>query len=583
MPTSTADRANFNAWDFFHSVAHEPVFTPLEKLLLNPFFTNLDRGVFFIHSLPETVIDVLMSMYSRIKNERGLRGLFADTFLPLFLSVNLGETERVYSGNAERFLASEKLLSLDTFTQHSKETESALKDFQKAISVDPEYMRQFASAQKIKRFLSTYLDAYGHNSIARMAKLSLCLENISLLAAKSVEWTRPGSGYIELSARYVDMSGKECYPIAREIGEYGVNPELVQECMDYSFGLYRQFQGENFSGPFPQFLRTRYGNLISDPKDLERGVIGETCDVLGNFLPCATLTSVGVAISGEAFSELLKHLMLDDTPENFVLAKMIAQESEKIGADQFLRHYGPSDWKKALWAYLDPNDFDYGRMGDLRTSRILEPMIVNDEIARRILWASFRKQPLFSTFPSHKFEAALDMLKKIPRGEFDKLPNHFESVSAAFAGVMSFRGWRDLQRQQFCTHYRTYVTPLLGFYHYNKPAPEEFFEACRNAWKKNLTLYETMKAHRVPDALMQYPLFLGNLVGFQIGGNLAQMEFCNWQRTKFSVNHEVRQIFFGIETYLRRAYPWWKEVSRANMMPSYVFARTKSEIPLALK
>ena len=361
-----------------------------------------------------------------------------------------------------------------------------------------------------------YLDAYGHNSIARMAKLSLCLENISLLAAKSVEWTRPGAGYIELSTRYVDMSGKDFYPVAREIGEYGVDPELVQECMNYSFQFYRHFQGENFSGPFPQFLREQYGELFPDKKDLERGVIGETCDVLGNFLPCATLTSVGIAVSGEAFPELLKHLILDGTPENLVLTRMIAEEAAKIGGDQFLRHYEPSEWKKALWAYLDPNEFDYGRMGDLRPSRILEPVIADDEIARRILWASFHRQPPFSENPSRKFNSVLEKLKTIPRGEFDKLPNHFETVSAAFSGVMSFRGWRDLQRQQFCTHYRTYVTPLIGFYLYDKPEPHGFFKACSEVWQKNLALYHVMKSHGVPDALMQYPMALGNLVGFQI-------------------------------------------------------------------
>ena len=38
---------------------------------------------------------------------------------------------------------------------------------------------------------------------------------------------------------------------------------------------------------------------------------------------------------------------------------------------------------------------------------------------------------------------------------------------------MSFRGWRDIHRQGFCTHLRTFVTPEMGFYQYDKPAPAE--------------------------------------------------------------------------------------------------------------
>jgi thymidylate synthase ThyX len=186
------------------------------------------------------------------------------------------------------------------------------------------------------------------------------------------------------------------------------------------------------------------------------------------------------------------------------------------------------------------------------------------------------------------FDNMLATLLKIPRGEFDKLPNHFEKVSADFSGIMSFRSWRDLQRQQYCTHYRTFVTTDFGFYSYNKPAPKEFFDACKKLWQSNVELYRIMKEHGVPPELMQYPLAMGNLIGFSIAGNLAQMEFCIWQRTKFSVNHEVRQIFTAMETLIREVYPWWgsisaaAKISRADLTPAYVFARTQEGIPLIL-
>jgi hypothetical protein len=58
------------------------------------------------------------------------------------------------------------------------------------------------------------------------------------------------------------------------------------------------------------------------------------------------------------------------------------------------------------------------------------------------------------------------------------------------------------------------------------------------------------------------------------------MEFSNWQRTKYSVNHEVRQPFLGFERMLRETYPWWKDVSRADMTSGYVFARGDKAVSL---
>ncbi len=569
-----------HAYDFLTAKEYRHNFSALEREVLKPFFTSVDGRVYFIHSLPETVTDVLLSMFSRIKNPRGLRGVFVDSFLPLFLASTLPEVDTHFDGNTEKFISTHKLSSLEQFAQFSKEAWVALKRFKKSIHVDPDYITEFSSTPKVQKFLGMYLDRYGHNSIARMAKLSLCLENISCLAEKSLEWSRMGIGYVALSTRYVDMSGKDSYPIEKELAWYGVNPRLIQSVTQASFDYYRILQGEKFSGLFPDFLRTQYRSHATE-KLFENGVIGETCDVLGNFLPCSTLTSLGIALSGEAFAGLLGHLLLDPTPENLALAELILTEAKKLGGDQFSHHFKPTEWKKSSWEYLSPWSFGFfPPICGLRESGLTHNILPQDEYVKRVLYSGFRRQSeTFSQF-SLDFNTIIEILKKIPRGEFDKLPNHFEKITAVFSGIMSFRSWRDLQRQQLCTHYRTYVTPYFGFYKYDKPAPKEFFEACTDMWQKNYELYKEMKAKGVPPILMQYPLAMGNIVGFEIAGNLAEKEFCIWQRSKFSVNHEVRRMFLQIERTLREYYPWWSSVSRADTTPAYVFARTERGIPL---
>jgi hypothetical protein len=552
-------------------------FTEEETEVLDKFFTNLERRVFFMHTLPAAVGDVVLAMYSRLKNPRGLRGLFVDTFLPQFLATNLPEVDKKYEGKVENFLKDNRISSLAAFLAYSGESRKAYREFFKAFDIDPRYIQKFAESTKVKKFLRTWLDKYGHNSIARMANLWLCFEQVSILAAKSLEWNRPGFGAIELSTRYVDMSGKDYYPIDKELEALGIEPKCILGMIQTSFEAYSSLQGSNFTGPFPRYLRERFGSFFAHtPADLETGVVGETCDVLGNFLPAATLTSVGIAVSGEGFPELLKHLLLDATPENVILVEMVMEESKKLGANQFVRHTEPTPWKIASWEYLREGKFLDGPQSGI--PRLISTHMSPRQYTEGVLLAGFRGQESYEGCKD--FDALISALKKTPRGEFDKLPNHFEKVSASFAGVMSFRGWRDLHRQGFCTHYRTLLSPNLGFYEYDKPAPKEFAEACEAIHRENLNLYRHLQNKQIPKELCQYPLALGNMIGFDAGANFGEWEFCNWQRLKYAVNHEVRQVFLAMEQTFREHYPWWQEISRADTTRAYIFARGEKGIPL---
>lgn len=588
------------------------VFTPLEEEALKPFFTNLDRRVCFMHNLPLTLGDVLLAMYSRIKNNRGIRGLFADQFLPQLLANFLEEVEKDFGGDAAKFLREKNIKNLDQFAYHSLAARNELRRFISAFSpryfhglianlaegrgpaeetlkglgavlqeIEPkeDYLRRLTSSKRVKNFLTTFLDTYGHNSIARMAGgIWICFEKISLHAAKSLEWNRPGSGFIELSTRYVDMHGTDRYPVENELELYGGSElaKLAASTQEESFKIYRELQGEKWDGPFPKFLREKWGYLVPDARDLENGVIGETCDVLGNFLPLSTLTSVGVAVSGEAFPELIRHLILDGTPENLVLVDMLMEEAPALGYDQFLRHAEPSEWQRRTWDHLDLEVMSLPK--HFPGQPIIQTDLPANGSAEDILHRGFENQREFEE--AVDFQDVVDKLVSIPRGPYDKLPRHFESVTGRFVGSVSFRSWRDIQRQGFSTHHRTLLTPRLGFYSYDKPAPEELAIARKMAMNSGFGLWRAMQESGVPKLLRQYPLAIGHLINLSFGANFRQLEFCSWQRTKFSVNHEVRRVFLGMERAMRKKYRWWEKLSRADTTPAYVFARTKEGIPL---
>ncbi len=543
-------------------------FTPLEARALAPFFTNTGRRVFFFRpALPASVSSALLAMYSRLKNPRGIRGHFVDNLLPFLLAGMLPKFADVAVDAPwlQAYLKENGFTTLDRFVGASLTHRQVFREFLDQFCSDAAYLKRIADSPKIRGFLQMYLDAYGHNSIARTATLTFCAEGVSLLAAKSLEWGRPGAGYVELSSRYVDFSQSPAYPIHEEIG-VGWGSELADLVLDSIMSLigdYRSLVGNSFDGALPAFLRELFAPYVN-AKELASAVIGETCDVAGNLLPCATLTSLGVSVSGEQFPELLMHLRLDGTPENFALAELILEEAEQVGGAHFARHLEISPWRRAGWRYLDHKRF--------------EPCC-------HMLFRELTEQVLLGTLN------AGDDVQKVPFGDpiveqcggerdpRDKLPSQFELVSATFMDVMSFRSWRDLQRHGFCTHLRTLVTPELGFYEYDKQAPSILNEVFARASRKNAALYAAMRQASVPDVLCQYPMAMGNHVGFLIGANLRQWEFLTWQRTKFSVNHEVRQVVLNVERALRGEYPWWRHISRADMTGSYLCARTGCGIP----
>jgi hypothetical protein len=550
--------------------------THRERQALRP-FSNTNGRVFFILHMPTTTSTSLLSMFSRMKNARGLRGHWVDNVLPAQLAqfvpecaAELAAAEAQGGSEAEKedrltktiqkWLKDRALTTLDAFVEYSTTTRRLFEAFVGVLS-GRGFLRRLANSKRIMAFLKMWLDAYGHNSIARTGWLIMCVEGVSLLTVKTMEWTRLGYGAIEPSSRFLDCSTRGTFPIHHQLELFsGIAARAaylhVQQCLE----MYTRFMGEKTDGPLPNFYREHWNGIVP-ASDMEQGVFGESCDVLGNFLPCTMLTSVGFGASGEAFSQVVKHLYLDATPENIALADLIRAEADRVGAGVFLKHCEPTPWEVNNWRYLAP-------------TRPIVPMVLPTNLyAESMLCLQFQEAP---THASASFARVLDKVTVVPRGEFDKLPGEFESIDVAYWSVMSFRGWRDNQRQQLCAHKRSLVSPHLGFYAYPKPAPEALRAAFSGVHAAGQAVYELLQGIGVPAIMRQYPLAMGNMVSYSMSGNLRQWEFCNWQRTKPAVNDEVRVEFLLADHHIRNAYPWWSRLSRADAQKNkahYVFAR----------
>ena len=166
-------------------------FTADERARLAPYFTNLDRPVFALRNLPETVKGALFARYSR--SGKTLRRLFLDEF-----------ADQVEAG--ERPAA-------------------------------PEVGEARATALYQRVF-----DDYGDDSVAQLGGAHVACEQASNLLTKLLEWGRLAA-YLEQSTRYVSYAdrpgGRWRYHLDPDVDASDLGPEY-RRVLDGLFATYAE-------------------------------------------------------------------------------------------------------------------------------------------------------------------------------------------------------------------------------------------------------------------------------------------------------------------------------------------------------
>ena len=144
------------------------VFTPEEQVILSSYVTNTDRSVFVLTNLPEVIKGALFSRYSR--STLGLRTLLLRDFI--------------------------------------QEKESGFPDMQTGSNQSNSAKKTELAIEYAQKFYDRILDGYGDDSIGELGGAHLALENISILATKTVEDARIGGSPLEKSTRYVTFAEK---------------------------------------------------------------------------------------------------------------------------------------------------------------------------------------------------------------------------------------------------------------------------------------------------------------------------------------------------------------------------------------
>ena len=253
-------------------------YTEDERALISPYFTNLDRPVFALVNLPETVKGALFARWSR--SPSGLRRIFLDEF---------AEGVQAKSGTGQ------------SPTVGTKRAESL-------------YDRVFFD--------------YGDDSVAQLGGAHLACEQASNILTKVLEWGRL-MAYLEQSTRYIAynqrLGGHYRYYRPPELIASGAGERYVSD-MDGIFTTY----GQMFHST-REFLLSAVPKLPGDSDPAyQRSIKAQALDAVRGVLPAAALSNVGIYGTGQAYEALLLRMFASPLAEARTYAQMMLIELRKV-------------------------------------------------------------------------------------------------------------------------------------------------------------------------------------------------------------------------------------------------------------
>jgi thymidylate synthase ThyX len=396
-------------------------FTESEQRLLSAHFTNLDRPVFALVNLPETIKGALFARYSRYAGT--LRRLYLEEF-----AADVPEGGRPFEGE----------------------------EGERAAGL---YERVFMG--------------YGDDSIAQVGGAHVACEWVSNILTKLLQRGRLAA-YLEQSTRYIPYD----QPLPESAGggyrfyrDDELGPEFA-EAMDELFSIYSRSLAQ-----VREWAAERWPRGDEPESAWERSIKAKALDLLRGLLPASTLSHVGIYASGQAYEQLLLRLMASPLPEARDFGTMILEELKKVMPSFVARVDRPDrggEWITYLERRRETAERWAARLGLDRREGTDAPsveLIKVEGSEEELLGAS-----LFEASGLGEREI-LDRIRALPPDEQGEIiadlagerPNRrhrpgrgWEAVRYRFEIVSDYGGFRDLQRHRMLTCQWQRLSPDLG-------------------------------------------------------------------------------------------------------------------------
>ena len=399
-------------------------FTPEERDLLAPHFTNLDRPVLALVNLPETVKGALFARYSR------------------------------YSGTVRR-------LYLEEF---AADAPAAGRPF------DEE------EGERAAKLYERVFLGYGDDSIAQVGGAHIACEWVSNILTKVLQRGRLAA-YLEQSTRYIPydkpMSDGDGGGGYRHYRDERLGPEFGT-AMDEIFSIYSRSLEQ-----VEAWAADRWPRGDGEPEPAwQRSIRAKALDLLRGLLPAATLSHVGIFASGQAYEQLIMRLMASPLPEARDYGGMILRELQQVMpsfVSRVERADRGGDWISYLERRREATERWVSRLGlDRRAGGADAPSVelIHVDGTEEALLASC----LFESAraPETEVLSRIDVLDRSERAELlaalvgeranrrHRPGRGFEALRYRFEIVSDYGAFRDLQRHRMLTCQWQPLSPDLG-------------------------------------------------------------------------------------------------------------------------
>jgi thymidylate synthase ThyX len=489
-------------------------FTDEEKALLAPHFTNLDKPVFALVNLPETVKGALFARYSRYQGT--LRRLFLDEF----------------AGDLDAGVAA---------TFDGQEGERARKLYENV-------------------FLG-----YGDDSVAQLGGAHIATEWVSNVMTKLLQRGRLAA-YLEQSTRYIAYDA----PMTEGGGyRYWRDPSLgpeYAEAMDFLF--------ETYADALPrvkEWASERFPRGRDEPEAAHnRSIKAKALDLLRGLLPAASLSHVGIFATGQAYEQLLLRLFASPLPEAHDYARMILAELKAV-MPSFVARVDRADRGGEWIHYLEEREqaaarwagrLGLGRADDAdRGPRVtlLRAEGTEDDLLAALLFeaaACSEEEALKAVraLPPDERATLLADLVGERRNRRHRPGRGFEALSYRFEVVSDYGAFRDLQRHRMLTIQWQALTPDLG-----AGVPEELEQAgVADAYRAGLERSRAEYA-RLVDAghpeIAPYALSLGYRIRYVLDMNAREAMHLVELRSGREGHPTYRAVAHALHAEIARVHP----------------------------
>ena len=458
-------------------------FTAQERARLEPHFSNLDRPVFALVNLPETVKGALFARYSRYQGT--LRRLFLDEF-----------ADSLPGGAAPP----------------ARDGEEGAR-----------------AAQLYERMLL----GYGDDSVAQLGGAHVACEWVSNVLTKVLQRPRLAA-YLEQSTRYIPYDAELPGGGYRYYRDASLGPGYAG-AMAELFGIYtaslpRVMAWVDEASPAPEGEPTAAHR---------RAVKAKSLDLLRGLLPAASLSHMGIYASGQTYEQLVLHLLAHPLPEARRYGRMILETVQAVMPSFVARVERPDRggrWIEYLrereqaaerWVARLGLDRPAGEGdGDGPSVRLLHVDGDEEQLLAALLFEAAgvdeeRTRLRLAALSGDERAALLADLVGARENRRHRPGRGFEAVRYRFEIVADYGAFRDLQRHRLLTVQWQQLTPHLG-----ADVPEEVDAAgCGDEYRRALEVsraawQELADAGREREAA--YALCLGYRIRFVLDLNARE-------------------------------------------------------------